>query len=273
MDRLSRECECAPTRISARACVCACPALFLRLQFELKKAVDTRTIGCAAAASSSSPPSPDPPGYFSHPPAFLQNQLLILLLFLAVSFSSSFLLRLDDDENEDPDGDAPRAVLVTLYLSWTNTDSLFRPRGILSSSFQTLRSNATSSLNTLTLSIIMSPAKQSLFLLRIPSSSRSRSRDFRVFVGFSLCSISFIRAFPPFPQPCILGSISPKTTRTIAGILLALSNVESDIMYARPKPRSLSSLVLPPPPRRFLFHALSLHDAIFLLSEIRGRSP
>lgn len=121
----------ADTYIRTRACVCACPALFLRLQFELKKAVDTRTIGCAAAASSSSsppPPSPDPPGYFSLPPAFPQNQLLILLLFLAVSFSSSFLPRLDDDENEDPDGDAPRAVLVTLYLSWTNTDSLFRPR-------------------------------------------------------------------------------------------------------------------------------------------------
>lgn len=60
---------------------------------------------------------------------------------------------------------------------------------------QTLRS----SLNTLTLSIIMSPVKQSLSLLRTPSSSRSRTWDFRILVGFSLCSNSFIRTFPPFP--------------------------------------------------------------------------
>ena len=32
---------------------CVCSALFLRLQFELKKAVDTRTIGCAAAVMAS----------------------------------------------------------------------------------------------------------------------------------------------------------------------------------------------------------------------------
>lgn len=38
------------TYVRTRARVYACPALFLRLQFELKKAVDTRTIGCAAAA-------------------------------------------------------------------------------------------------------------------------------------------------------------------------------------------------------------------------------
>lgn len=31
---------------------CVCSALFLRLQFELKKAVDTRTIGCAVAAAA-----------------------------------------------------------------------------------------------------------------------------------------------------------------------------------------------------------------------------
>lgn len=52
----------------------------------------------------------------------------------------------------------------------------------------------------------------------------------------------------------------------------SLSNVESDITYARPKPCSLSSPILLPPPRRFLFYAPSLHDAIFLFSEIHGRS-
>lgn len=49
----------------------------------------------------------------------------------------------------------------------------------------------------------------------------------------------------------------------IAGILLALSNVESDIMYARPKPRSsLSSLVLLPSPV-LPFYVPSPRDAIF----------
>lgn len=129
-------------------------------------------------------------------PSF-KNQLLILLLFLAVSFCSSFLLRLDDDENEDPEMDLARSSSrfashgLTQTLSFAFGHSLFL--------VQTFRSNATSSLNTLTLSIIMSSAKQSLSLLRIPSSSPSRSWDFRVLVGFSLCSSSFIRAFPPFP--------------------------------------------------------------------------
>lgn len=44
-------CVCTPTYVYyIFVCVCV-PCAFLRLQFELKKTVDTRTIGCAAAAA------------------------------------------------------------------------------------------------------------------------------------------------------------------------------------------------------------------------------
>jgi len=160
----------------------ACPALFLRLQFELKKAVDTRTIGCAAVALSS-PPSPDLLDYF-----FLSPISFSLPSFSFGLLTMKMKIRTEMHLSRSSSRFASRRVKHNLPLSPTSL-----------SLAQTLRSNFTFSLNTLTLSIIMSPTKQSLSLLCIPFSSRSRSWDFRVFVGFSLYSGSFIRAFSPFP--------------------------------------------------------------------------
>lgn len=160
--------------------VCVCPALFLRLQFELKKAVDTRTIGCTAAASSSPPPSPspDPLGYFSPPP---------LPSHLPSKTSYSFFYSFSLSRSLPPFflGSMTTGMKIRTEMHLARSSSRFASHGLTQAHpfalghslffVQTLRSDATSSLNTLTLSIIMSPTKQSLSLPRVPSSSRSRS--------------------------------------------------------------------------------------------------
>lgn len=127
MDQLSRARMSARRHVYPHARACACPALFLRLQFELKKAVDTRTIGCAAAASSSPPPSSDLLGYFSLLPSLKTSYLffysfsLSLVLFL---LSSSARWRRDWRFGWRCTSRGPRHALP---LMETNAGSPFRP--------------------------------------------------------------------------------------------------------------------------------------------------
>lgn len=139
------------------------------------------------------------------------SRLLLPLLLSSFKTSYSFFYSFSLSRSLPPFsfGSMTTRMKIRTEMHLARSSSRFASRGLTQTPpfalghslflVQTLRSNATSSLNTLTLSIIMSPAKQSLSLFRIPSSSRSRSWDFRVLVGFSLCSSSFIRAFPPFP--------------------------------------------------------------------------
>lgn len=135
--RVSCICISAPTDV-------ACPVLFLRLQFELKKTVDTRTIGCVAAARSS-------PLLSSYLPS---SQLL----FIAVSFSlSSF----DSMTTKMRIRTKYKEKCILYSFSWTN----------LASSHSHPFERFSSSLNSLTILFIkytyannkryiVSPAKQ-----------------------------------------------------------------------------------------------------------------
>lgn len=80
---------------------CVCSALFLRLQFELKKAVDTRTIGCAVAAAAAR---------FSRlllsPPTFFQAHLPLprsFALFFPPTFGQADFGRDVNNNNDDND--------------------------------------------------------------------------------------------------------------------------------------------------------------------------
>lgn len=250
-----------------------CPALFLRLQFELKKAVDTRTIGCAVAAARSSQLL-SPPSF----PTFFQPYLPLLrpfaLFFLPASTTATT---------------ATTAATAATTSITTNGNSIS-----LSSSYTAWLLESTSdssgvaalprSLSTLQLNIIMSPVKQSptpslyarlvarpLFVPRLSLSPFSCLffppwlGSFYVFFLASLYLGSFIRrwclstrgsrsfVFVSIGFPRRFPSCFPATrttTRTIAGP--APSDVESDITYARLKPQRATS----PRPSLFLLQFL-----------------
>lgn len=141
---------------------------------------------------------------------------------------------------------------------------------------QLFRSNATSSINILKLSIIMSPAKQSLSLQIVSSSS-----CFRRFRGLVILRPRSRLLYPRLSS-CLKREreslLFPLTVYLLPArdnidtIGYSLSTVESDITYAQPKPRSLVPSYIPLPlPRRFLLYiSPSFHDVISCFENLRS---